>query len=83
MALLMVKSFSHESIFKLGHFSIGCCLIATSFYVGQGEQMLVLNGLAFSLFIQQLLNAAVIAYQAEKVMDSAFGACTALRLFVY
>ena len=45
--------------------------------------MLVLNGLAFSLFIQQWLNAAVIAYQAEKVMDSAFGACTAVRLFVY
>lgn len=57
------------------------CLL--SFLISQGDQILTLSAICFAILVQQILNAAVLAYQADKVMDVIFGLCNTTRVAVY
>ena len=83
LAVLFLGKFEAKSIFVVGHATIGVSLLGTAYFIGSGEQILTLSGFCFSVFAQQLCNAAIIAYQCDKLMDSAFGVANMSRIVIY
>ena len=83
LGVFFVGKFKIRSLFIVGHAFLCIILCLLSFLISQGDQILTLSAICFALLIQQILNAAVLAYQADKVMDAIFGLCNTTRVAVY